>query len=77
MPDFGTLRNVDLRQIWPHEASIFTPWLAENLEALGEAVGMELELTDTEANVGDFSLVSSRASAYDGGPKQDRAMRTE
>jgi Domain of unknown function (DUF4268) len=56
MPDFGTLRNVDLRQIWSHEASSFTPWLADNIEALGEAVGMELELTDTEADVGDFSL---------------------
>jgi hypothetical protein len=56
MPDFGTLRNLDLRQIWPHEAGSFTPWLAENLEALGETVGMELELTDTEADVGDFSL---------------------
>ncbi len=56
MPEFGTLRNLDLRQIWPHEASRFTPWLADNLEALGEAVGMELELTDTEADAGDFSL---------------------
>lgn len=56
MPDFGALHNVDLRQIWSHEASSFTPWLAENIEALGEAVGMELELTDTEADVGDFSL---------------------
>jgi len=56
MPDFGTLRNIDLRKIWPHEANNFTPWLAENIEALGEAVGMELELTESEADVGDFSL---------------------
>jgi hypothetical protein len=56
MPEFGTLRNLDLRQIWPHEASSFTPWLAEHIEALGEAVGLELELTGMEADVGDFSL---------------------
>lgn len=56
MPDFGTLRNVDLRNVWPHEAGNFTPWLAENIAAIGEAVGIELESTDMEAEVGDFSL---------------------
>ena len=31
MVDLGTLRQVDLREVWPHEAQDFTPWLAENL----------------------------------------------
>jgi hypothetical protein len=56
MPDFGELKTVDLRKIWPHEAANFTPWLAENIGALGKALGMELELTDSEADVGEFSL---------------------
>ncbi len=56
MPDFGNLRSVELRDIWPHEAGNFTPWLAENIGALGEAVGIELELTEVEADAGDFSL---------------------
>jgi len=55
-PQLGKLRNVELRTIWPHEAADFTPWLAENIGELGEAVGIELELTDMEAECGDFSL---------------------
>lgn len=33
----------DLRALWKHEAQDFTPWLAENLDRLGQALGIELE----------------------------------
>ena len=56
MHNFGELQRVPLREIWSHEASNFTPWLASNIEALGDALGLELELTDREASVGEFSL---------------------
>ncbi len=48
---FGELNKVSLREIWPHEASDFTPWLAKNIEELGKALGMDLELTEQEASV--------------------------
>lgn len=48
---FGTLANVNLREAWQHEAHDFTPWLAENLERLGEAVGLRLELVAQEAGL--------------------------
>ena len=53
---FGKIQKLNPRDIWPKEAKDFTPWLADNIGALGEALGMELELTDMEAAVGDFSL---------------------
>lgn len=53
---FGTLNKVALRDIWPHEASDFTPWLADNVGELGKAIGMDIEMVEQEASVGDFSL---------------------
>jgi len=53
---FGNLSRLNLRDIWSKEATDFTPWLADNISALGKALGMELELESREANVGDFSL---------------------
>ncbi len=56
MPNFSELKKVSLNEIWKHEASDFTPWLAENIQELGDALGMDLEIVDREAPVGDFSL---------------------
>ncbi|WP_223426853.1 hypothetical protein [Tateyamaria pelophila] len=52
---FGRLEEKNLRDAWPHEAREFTPWLAENIEHLSEAIGIPLELTGTEVRVETFS----------------------
>jgi len=53
----GTLKRVELRTLWPDEASDFTPWLAreENIRQLGDALGLELEVEHTEVAVGPYS----------------------
>lgn len=56
-PKLGRLERVDLRTQWTHEATGFTPWLAtpENIEILGDTLGMELEIEAKEQAVGRFS----------------------
>ncbi|MEE9910237.1 MAG: DUF4268 domain-containing protein [Deltaproteobacteria bacterium] len=52
----GRLQKVELREAWTSESGDFTPWLAkeENLNLLGEAIGIELELESQEKEVGPF-----------------------
>jgi hypothetical protein len=54
MPDLGSIYPVNLRHLWPHEAQNFTPWLSQNLDRLGAALGVDLELVETESSVGPF-----------------------
>lgn len=57
MQNLGTLEEVkDLRKIWPHEASNFTPWVADNVDLLADAVGLEITIDETESSVGDFNV---------------------
>ena len=56
MTDFGEIKPVDIRDIWPNEATDFTPWLVEDIDHLGQALGMEIEVEEREADVGGFSL---------------------
>ena len=52
----GELERMDLRSVWKNEAYDFTPWLAENIDRLGDSLGLELELVEQEKNVGNFAL---------------------
>ena len=54
--ELGMISEVRLRDIWPHEAGDFTPWLARNLNSLGDSLGLDLELLQEEASSGAFSL---------------------
>jgi hypothetical protein len=56
MEKLGRIERVDLRSVWMSEDKHFTTWLAdaENLEILGETLGIELELEAQEKYVGPF-----------------------
>ena len=49
-------REHDLRTVWSNEAQAFTPWLAEHLDVLGDALGITIELEERESSVEAFSL---------------------
>ena len=52
--EFGRIESVSLREVWPHEADDFTPWLADNLHYVTDAIGVPLELVDTQVSVDQF-----------------------
>lgn len=74
--DNGRLKNnlerltaVPLRTVWKDEARDFTPWLSlkENLDQLGEAIGIRFDTQTTEHPVGDFSAdIRCRDAETDG-----------
>ena len=63
---FGRLEDVQLKSAWAHEALEFTPWLAQNLDRLGEVLGLELELAGKEVAVESFSADILARSVRDG-----------
>lgn len=59
MVSLGKLEEIkDLRTVWPHEALDFTPWLAkeENIRLLGDTIGLDLHVEETESSVGRFNV---------------------
>jgi hypothetical protein len=58
MHKLGKLTKIDLRDVWPNEERDFSTWLAkeENINLLSDALGVEIEILQNEANVGKFNL---------------------
>lgn len=53
--ELGSLEDVPVRKVWPHEALDFTPWLADHIGELGRAIGRELEVIGVEEPVETFA----------------------
>lgn len=56
MDRIGRIETVNIKDVWRHEAHDFTRWLYDNLDILGEAIGIELTGTRREAPTGSFNL---------------------
>ena len=54
--ELGRIEEVPLREVFADEARDFTPWLAKNLDLLGEALNLDLTLTEREGSVGTLSV---------------------
>lgn len=56
-PKIRSLEWADIRSVLPNEAHHFTPWIAQNLDLLADAIGLdELEPEATEWSVDEFRL---------------------
>jgi len=56
MMRLAKLEMVDPKQVWSNEAKAFTPWLRDNISILSEAIGLDLEVIESEGAVGDFKV---------------------
>jgi len=59
MADLGKLERLDetgVRRIWPREDQNFSPWLADNIGFLNEALNISIEITQAEVPVENFRL---------------------
>jgi len=56
MKELGELKEIDIRTVWKHEQSEFSRWLSEenNINKLGDLLGITLEDIRTEFPIGDF-----------------------
>ena len=56
MSEFGNLKSIDLRRIWPREDKNFTPWMfkEENLTRLADVLNMKLDPLKKEMEIGQF-----------------------
>lgn len=52
----GKLQRIPLRHVWRHEERDFSSWLSENIEVLGDAIGVRLNTPEREGSAGDFSV---------------------
>ena len=53
----GSLKEItDLRSVWMYEAQDFTPWLAQNMSILGNELGIDIDVIETESSVGSFNV---------------------
>lgn len=51
----GVLERIEAKTVWQHEALEFTPWLRANIDQLAAALGIDVELAESEIAVGDFA----------------------
>lgn len=59
MSQIGKLRRLELREIkkiWPHEEKDLSPWIEENIDALNEVLGLQIEIESREEYIYNFRL---------------------
>jgi len=53
---FGEINEIPLRSMFPGEGTDFTPWLSDNIDILGNIIGIDIIDAEKEVRIGDFLL---------------------
>jgi hypothetical protein len=54
--DIGKIKKVPLREVWEREDKHFSKWLSENIEYLGEVLGLTMNVLSVEEPVGPYRV---------------------
>tara|TARA_B100000508_G_scaffold137942_1_gene133262 strand:+ start:2696 stop:3628 length:933 start_codon:yes stop_codon:yes gene_type:complete len=54
--DIGKIKKVPLREVWEREDKHFSKWLSENIEYLGEVLGLTVNVLSVEEPVGPYRV---------------------
>ena len=65
MSEVEKITRIGIREAFPIEPKHFTPWLTENIDVVGDAIGVELVSPESEQSTGNFS-VDIKAETLDG-----------
>jgi hypothetical protein len=56
MSQVDKITRIKIREAFPIEPRDFTPWLTENIDVVGDAIGIELTGAEREQSTGNFSV---------------------
>lgn len=54
--DFATIEEIPLRNYFPREDTNFTPWLRDNIQLLGDTIGIDIVDPSIEVPIGTYRL---------------------
>lgn len=71
---FAYIKELSLNKYFKNEARDFTPWLEENIELLGNTIGIDIEDVKTEVSIGSYKL---DILAYESGSERKIAIENQ
>lgn len=65
MKDINKITRINIKEVWRFEDKELTPWLIDNIDVIGDAIGIQLTNATKEQSTGVFN-VDIRAEDIDG-----------
>jgi Domain of unknown function (DUF4268) len=56
MAEINKITRIDLKEVWRYEDRDLTPWLCDNIDVIGDTIGIQLTNASKEQSTGVFSV---------------------